>query len=88
LRRELAQSISRVKSVKSTGIRIGNWLSQRQALLSPPDIATVGGLQIAQFAVLLGCGLRRCEVAALTLAHVQQRDRRLSDPLLHCNHLA
>src|ERR1019366_7011304 len=37
---ELAQGISRVKSVKSTGIRIGNWLSQRQAqaLLSAPDI--------------------------------------------------
>src|SRR5271163_1286427 len=28
---ELAQGISRVKSVKSTGIRVGNWLSQRQA---------------------------------------------------------
>ena len=37
---ELAQGISRVKSVKSTGIRVGNWLSQRQAqaLLSAPDI--------------------------------------------------
>jgi hypothetical protein len=46
---ELAQGIRRVKSVKSTGSRVGNWMSQRQALLSPPDIATVGGLQIAQF---------------------------------------
>ena len=46
---ELAEGISRVKSVKSTGSRVGNWMSQRQALLSPPDIATVGGLQIAQF---------------------------------------
>jgi integrase len=27
-------------------------------------------------AVLLGCGLRRSEVAALTLKHVQQRDNR------------
>ena len=38
---ELAQGISRVKSVKSTGIRVGNWLSQRQAqaLLSAPDIS-------------------------------------------------
>ena len=42
---ELAQGISRVKSVKSTGIRVGNWLSQRQAqaLLSAPDISTVRG---------------------------------------------
>jgi site-specific recombinase XerD len=76
---ELAQGISRVKSVKSTGIRVGNWLSQRQAqaLLSAPDIATVRGLRDrAILAVLLGCGLRRSEVAALTFAHVQQRDGR------------
>jgi len=76
---ELAQGISRVKSVKSTGIRVGNWLSQRQpqTLLSAPDISTVRGLRDrAILAVLLGCGLRRSEVAALTLAHVQQRDGR------------
>jgi site-specific recombinase XerD len=76
---ELAQGISRVKSVKSTGIRVGNWLSQRQAqaLLSAPDVATVGGLRDrAILAVLLGCGLRRSEVAALTFTHVQQRDGR------------
>ena len=76
---ELAQGISRVKSVKSTGIRVGNWLSQRQAqaLLSAPDITTVRGLRDrAILAVLLGCGLRRSEVAALTFAHVQQRDGR------------
>src|SRR5580692_1497773 len=76
---ELAQGISRVKSVKSTGIRVGNWLSQRQAhaLLSAPDISTVRGLRDrAILAVLLGCALRRSEVAALTFAHVQQRDGR------------
>ena len=76
---ELAQGISRVKSVKSTGIRVGNWLSQRQAqtLLSAPDITTVAGLRDrAILAVLLGCGLRRSEVAALTFLHVQQREGR------------
>src|SRR6266446_200168 len=76
---ELAQGISRVKSVKSTGIRVGNWLSQgqAQALLSAPDISTVRGLRDrAILAVLVGCGLRRSEVAALTFAHVQQRDGR------------
>jgi site-specific recombinase XerC len=76
---ELAQGISRVKSVKSTGIRVGNWLSQRQAqaLLSAPDITTVGSLRDrAILAVLLGCGLRRSEVAALTFSHVQQRGGR------------
>jgi site-specific recombinase XerD len=76
---ELAAGICRVKSVKSTGIRVGNWLSlrQAQALLIAPDIATVKGLRDrAILAVLLGCGLRRSEVAALTFAHVQQRDGR------------
>jgi site-specific recombinase XerD len=76
---ELAQGISRVKSVKSTGIRVGNWLSQKQAqaLLSAPDISTVRGLRDrAILAVLVGCGLRRSEVATLTFAHVQQRDGR------------
>jgi site-specific recombinase XerD len=76
---ELAAGIIRVKSVKSIGIRVGNWLSLRQAqtLLSAPDIATVKGLRDrAILAVLLGCGLRRSEVAALTLAHIQQRDGR------------
>jgi site-specific recombinase XerD len=76
---ELAAGITRVKSVKSTGIRIGNWLSlrQAQALLSAPDITTVKGLRDrAILAVLLGCGLRRSEVASLTFAHVQQRDGR------------
>src|SRR6266404_9547781 len=76
---DLAAGISRVKSVKSVGIRTGNWLSlrQAQALLSAPDITTVRGLRDrAILAVLLGCGLRRSEVAALTFSHVQQRDGR------------
>ena len=76
---ELAAGIARVKSAKCVGIRTGNWLSlrQAQALLSAPDVATVRGLRDrAILAVLLGCGLRRSEVAALTFAHIQQRDGR------------
>ena len=76
---ELAAGISRVKSAKTQGIRVGNWLSlrQAQALLSTPDITTLRGLRDrAILAVLLGCGLRRSEVAALAFTHLQQRDGR------------
>ena len=76
---ELAAGISRVKSAKTQGRRTGSWLSQKQAqaLLSAPDISTLRGLRDrAILAVLVGCGLRRSEVAALTFAHLQQRDGR------------
>ena len=76
---ELTAGIGRVKGVKSQGVRTGNWLSlqQAQALLNAPDVRTTKGLRDrAMFAILLGCGLRRSEVAALTMKHIQQRDNR------------
>jgi site-specific recombinase XerD len=76
---ELAAGITRVKGAKSTGVRVGNWLSVQQAqkLLNAPDVTTKKGLRDrAMLAVLLGCGLRRSEVAALTMKHIQQRDNR------------
>ena len=76
---ELASGITRVKGVASKGVRLGNWLSVKQAqtLLNTPDATTTKGLRDrAILAVLLGCGLRRSEVAVLTFGHVQQRDGR------------
>jgi site-specific recombinase XerD len=75
----LAAGIARIKGVRSQGVRVGNWLSllQAQTLLNTPDIRTKKGLRDrAMFATLLGCGLRRSEVAALTPRHIQQRDNR------------
>lgn len=76
---ELAAGIARIKGVRSHGVRTGNWLSlaEAQALLNIPDVQTRKGLRDrAIFAVLLGCGLRRSELAALTIRHLQQRDSR------------
>jgi integrase/recombinase XerD len=76
---EIALGIGRIKGVPSRGVRTGNWLSlsQAQLLLNTPDIRTRKGLRDqAIFAVLLGCGLRRSEVAAMMFKRVQQRDNR------------
>jgi integrase/recombinase XerD len=46
-------------------------------LINAPDVSTKKGLRDrAMIALLLGCGLRRSEVAALTIEHTQQRDSR------------
>ena len=71
--------VSPIKGVKFHGVRVGNWLSLQQAqrLLNTPDMTTKKGLRDrAVFATLPGCGLRRSELANLTMKHVQQRDNR------------
>jgi site-specific recombinase XerD len=76
---DLAAGISRVKGTKRLGVRLGNWLTlaEAQALLGAPDAATVKGKRDrAILAVLLGCALRRSEVAALEIEQIQQRDGR------------
>ncbi len=76
---EIAQGMAKVRGVHTAGTRTGNWLTreQAQALLDAPDPTTLKGLRDrAILAVLLGCGLRRSEAAALTLEQVQQREGR------------
>ena len=76
---QLANGVARVKGVKSSGVRTGNWLTKDQAqrLLDAPDITTLKGLRDrAILAVMLGAGLRRSEVANLTFEHIQQREGR------------
>ena len=74
---ELAAGIQRVKGAKKLGVRLGNWLTvdQCRSLLRAPDAQTLKGRRDrAILAILLGCGLRRAEVAKLQLRDIQQRE--------------
>lgn len=72
---ELAAGIRRVKGVKKLGVRLGNWLTAEEGrrLLQAPDPETLKGKRDrAILAVLLGCGLRRRELADLDFRHLQR----------------
>jgi len=74
---DLAAGIRRVKGVKKLGVRLGNWLTaqQGQALWQAPDREQIKGKRDrALLALLLACGLRRHELAGLTVSHLQQRE--------------
>jgi len=73
---ELAAGIRRVKGVKQLDARVGNWLNLEQAL-SLLDKANRGSLRgirdLAMISILLGCGLRRAELASLRKEDIQVR---------------
>ena len=74
---DLEAGIRRVKGAKKFGVRIGNWLTAEQGrrVLGVFDRQTLRGTRdYAMVAVLLGCGLRRAEVAALGVQDLQQRE--------------
>jgi site-specific recombinase XerD len=74
---ELAAGIRRVRGAKKLGARLGNWLTANEAitLLGSSDMESVRGKRSqAMLALCLGCGLRRSELANLTVEHFQRRE--------------
>jgi len=71
--------VAKVKGVKSSGVRSGNWLTLEQAerLINAPDLTRLKGLRDrAILALMIGGGLRRSEVANLKIENIQQRESR------------
>ena len=76
---DVGQGIVRMKGVKSAGRRLGNWLTKKQTetlLQLPTGNTNRDKRDRALLCLFVGCGLRRTELAALTVEHVQQRDGR------------
>jgi len=85
-----ADSIQRVKGIKTTGRSVGKWLSKEEATellqkpsdTKPDENENARTAELRQYrntailAVMLGCGLRREEVVKLSYANLQQRGRR------------
>lgn len=74
---ELAAGIRRVKGAQKLGVRLGNWLTAEEArrLWQAPVTDTLKGKRDrAVLAVMLGCGLRRRELAELTVDLLQRRE--------------
>ena len=74
---ELAAGVRRVRGVRRMGVRLGNWLTPEQGrrLLECATPSTARELRDhAMVAILIGCGLRRAELLALSLESIQQRE--------------
>jgi site-specific recombinase XerD len=74
---DLAAGIRRVKGARRLGVRVGNWLTAEEGkrLIGSFGASTPKELRNqAMIALLIGCGLRRAEAAALKLEDVQLRE--------------
>ncbi len=76
---EEAASLTDIPNIRQKGIRLGNWLTREQAkeLLAVPDRSA---LKVKRdyviLALLVGCALRRNELAELDVETIQQREGR------------
>jgi integrase len=76
---EQAAQMADVPNVRRQGTRMGNWLTREQAkeLLAVPDRSSLKGKRDYMIlALLVGCGLRRRELASLYIEDIQLREGR------------
>ena len=76
---EEAASLTDILNIRQQGTRLGNWLTKEQAreLLTVPNRSTIKGKRdYAILALLVGCALRRRELASLTVEEIQLRENR------------
>jgi integrase len=77
--REEADNLTDIPNVRQKGTRPGNWLTREQAkeLLAVPDRSTLKGKRdYVIIALLVGCALRRRELATLNIEDIQLREGR------------
>jgi integrase len=76
---EEAANLTEVPNIPQKGTRMGNWLTREQAkeLLAVPDRSTLKGKRdYVLLAMLVGCALRREELAVLDVDTIQLREGR------------
>jgi len=76
---EESATLTDVPNISQKGSRLGNWLTREQAkeLLAVPDRSTLKGKRdYVILALLVGCALRRNELAELDVETIQQREGR------------
>jgi integrase len=76
---EEAANLTDIPNVRQQGTRLGNWLTREQAkeLLAVPDRSSLKGKRdYVIIALLVGCALRRQELASLKIEDIQLREGR------------
>ena len=79
LEAEEASQMTDIPNVRQQGTRLGNWLTREQAkeLLAVPDRSTLKGKRdYVILSLLVGCALRRRELASLYIEDIQMREGR------------
>ena len=76
---EDAANLTDIPNIRQKGTRMGNWLTKEQAreLLAVPDRSILKGKRnYAILALLVGCALRRRELASLAVEDIVMRENR------------